>query len=126
MTLIPSGLPQELLNHLLKQIDIHVLVVAAGAHDLDSALPNCKSLKQVILVAKPDNKHMAWDDTPMPKGVEVATWHDILDQSSATKEVPTIEKDSPKPKPLGTFFLNSEGEMELAEFTSEVRTPSIY
>lgn len=120
ITLIPSGLPQELFDHLLTQIDVQVLVAEAGSLDLDATLPKCKSLKQVILVAKPDNKHMAWDDTPMPAGVEIATWHHIVDQSPATSEVPAVEKDATKPRPIGTFSMNTEGEMELSEFTSEV------
>jgi hypothetical protein len=125
VTLIPHGLPQELTDHLLSRSDVSVLVAEAGALNLDEALPKCKLLKQVILVAKPDNKHMAWDETPMPSGVEVATWHDVVEQSSASSEVPAFDKDSPKPKPLTTFFLNTSGEMEAAQFTSDVRTPHI-
>jgi hypothetical protein len=123
VTLVPSGLPQELTNELLSQIDVSVLIADAGALDLDSTLPQCDSLKQVILVAKPDNKHMAWDDTPMPKGVEIATWHNIAEQSSSTSELPAVEKDAPKPKPIGTFSSTRTGKMELSSFTSEVFLP---
>lgn len=107
---------------------MNVLVAEAGALNLDSSLPNCKSLKQVILVAKPDSKHMDWSSTPMPKGVSVATWEDLISDSDATSEVPTVDhKDGSKPKPLGTFQLNTAGEMELSEFTSDVRlSPTFY
>ena len=123
--MIPHGLPQELTNHLLKQVDVQILIAEAGVLDLKAALPNCKSLKQVILVAKGDNKDMDWSSTPVPKGVSVSTWDDLISSSKATSETPTIDKDAPKPKPLSTFHLNATtGEMDLTEFTSDVRNPS--
>lgn len=121
VTLIPPGLAQEDTDSLLKQIDVKVLIAEAGELDLDSALPKCKSLEQVVLVAKPDSQHMDWASTPVPKGVSVTTWHDLTTSTDATSEVPTYNKDSPKPRPIGTFFMNhSTGKMELVEYTTEV------
>jgi acyl-CoA synthetase (AMP-forming)/AMP-acid ligase II len=120
VTVIPTGLAQDQTDQLLAQTNPNILIAEAGELDLTTALPKSgKSLKELILIAKPDSKHMDWASTPTPKGVSVTTWDDLLSSSSATSDIPTTEKDAPKPKALSTFTPTTSGSFQLTTFTSD-------
>ena len=57
-------------------------------------------LKQVIWVVARTSRHMDWHEIPEGEGGKtgVAVWHEIIDETSGSTELPThIPKDAPPP-----------------------------
>ena len=119
----------EEVNTHLSKVQPDFLIAEAGSVELSAVTKAISSLKQVIWVAKPGNRHMDWSEVPAGIGgkVGVTTWHELVDdkKESVSSEVPASDKDS-KVEPLVTFWPTSDGSVgEPVEYTSSVRPHSL-
>lgn len=121
MTLIPFGDANASVSELLAKSDATILIAEAGSIELDSVFSASLNIKNVVWVAKGGSKHIDWNEAleDVGNGVKISTWANIVDESSASSEVPAHDQEK-KSGSLNVFAKVSSGSYELVEFTPEV------
>ncbi|EXJ70038.1 uncharacterized protein A1O5_07111 [Cladophialophora psammophila CBS 110553] len=117
--LLPYGLPPDKLNSLLSKVSADHLIAAAGTLDLETMSSTAKTIKNIIWVTRPENKHMDWSEGS-PEGFAVSSWEQLVEknQRSSNSEVLPLDKDSQVP-PVSIFCPAVNGGFDLVKYSSE-------
>ncbi|KIW92542.1 uncharacterized protein Z519_06389 [Cladophialophora bantiana CBS 173.52] len=117
--LLPYGLPPDKLNSLLSKVAADHLIAAAGTLDLETMSSTAKTIKNIIWVTRPENKHMDWSEGS-PEGFAVSSWEQLVEknQRSSNSEVLPLDKDSQVP-PVSIFCPTVNGGFDLVKYSSE-------
>ncbi|OAP64736.1 hypothetical protein AYL99_00708 [Fonsecaea erecta] len=117
--LLPYGLPPDKLSSLLSKVSADHLIAEAGTLDLESLSSTAKSIKNIIWVTRPENRHMDWEDDS-PAGFAVSSWQELVqkNQRPSNSEVLPLDKDSQVP-PVSIFCPTATGGFDLVKYTSE-------
>ena len=101
------------------------LVAGAGSLPLKDLLPKYPSLKQVIWVVERTSRHMDWNEVGEGERgkVEIAVWHDIIDEKQTSSELPD---DIPEGPATNVVMVTEDAwsamdSFDLTEFTQAVR-----
>lgn len=102
-----------------------VLVAGAGSLPLKDLLPKYPGLKQVIWVVERTARHMDWNEVGEGEGgkVEIAVWHDIIDEKQPSSELPNNipEATATKIVMVTEDAWSAMDSYDLTEFTQAVR-----
>ena len=129
--LVPPEQSLDTLAGILTETRAEVLIAGAGALPLNELLQRYKSLKQMIWVVERTSRHMDWNEVPEVVGgnADIAVWHDIIEEKSASQELPT---EIPGGNTPNLLFVVEDGmsaleSYEIVEFSQKARyfcTPS--
>ncbi|KIX94074.1 uncharacterized protein Z520_10100 [Fonsecaea multimorphosa CBS 102226] len=117
--LLPYGLTPDKLNSLLSKVSADHVIAEAGTLDLETMSSSAKSIKNIIWVTRPENRHMDWSEGS-PEGFEVSSWQELVqkNQRPTNSEVLPLDKDSQVP-PVSIFCPTASGGFDLVKYTSE-------
>lgn len=122
--LVPFGQEHDVACKLFQQTQAQCVVATAGSLPLAGLTESVSSLRQVIWVTDPANKHMDWQGAPESETrgkLDVSVWHNLVaEASSASSE---ILKNDETTVPRNLIFLwqkSINGPAEVVEFTQKV------
>ncbi|PHH83787.1 hypothetical protein CDD82_2659 [Ophiocordyceps australis] len=105
--LVPFDASNDELVSMLDASAADAIITAPGTFTLEAVVKALPSLRQIIWVVDPGNRHMDWDTAPdsvASSSVKSDTWHDIVANSHALigTELPPLDPNS-QPHDVVTF-----------------------
>jgi hypothetical protein len=124
--LVPFNQDHDVVCKLLEQTQAQSVVATAGSLPLAGLTESVSSLRQVIWVTDPANKHMDWQGAPEKETggkLNVSVWDNLVTEAPSTSS--ELPKNDESVVPGNLIFLWQKGtnsSAEVVEFTQKVRS----
>lgn len=126
--LVPFNQDHAVVCKLLEQTQAQAVIATAGSLPLAGLTESVSSLRHVVWVTDPANKHMDWEGAPDSETrgkLAVSVWDNLVTEASSTSS--ELPKNDESVIPSNLIFLwqtSTNSPAETIEFTQKVRNQS--